>query len=237
MFWHEARDRYKRVTADDEDVKKFLELSHRFQEDLYEGITGAVCDLGHRWVAARTPAGKILEIGFGSGRHSLFFSRQREDYFPSEMSPVHATSPLWSGVLGRVLRCDARTLPFGDGTFKAVISLYNLEHILELRQVFCEVHRVLDSDGRFLIALPCEGGLTWNIGRELTTRRHFQRKYGINYDKVIAFEHVRDLRGVLEELRMSRRFVVDTVRFLPLGLPSVHLNLIACLQCSKKNGG
>src|SRR5439155_12320351 len=115
MFWHEARDRYKRVTADDEDVKKFLELSHRFQEDLYEGITGAVCDLGHRWVAARTPAGKILEIGFGSGRHSLFFSRQREDYFPSEMSPVHATSPLWSGVLGRVLRCDARTLPFGDG--------------------------------------------------------------------------------------------------------------------------
>src|SRR5262249_60886097 len=118
--------------------------------------------------------------------------------------------------------------------FSTVISIYNLEHILDLQRVLSEVHRVLDPGGSFLIALPCEGGLAWNLGRELTTRRQFQKKYGINYDKIIAYEHVRDFRGVFEELAASRLFDVVRQRFFPALVPSVDLNLVACIECRKR---
>jgi len=233
MFWSRARATYQDVSADDEDVQKFLRLSNNFQTDIYQGLNGKIQDLGHQWVAQRTPAGKVLEIGFGAGRHSLFYAGRREDYFASEYSSVHANTPRWKDVRGRVLRCDARRLPFPAASFQAVISIYNLEHIADLQSVFSEVHRVLAPAGTFLIALPCEGGLLWNIGRELTSRRMFMKKYGINYDKVIAFEHVWDFRGVYRHILECGLFHIQTIRFLPLLLPFADLNLIACLDCSR----
>ncbi len=230
MFWKQARARYAGVTANDPDVRRFLELSNSFQLDVYGGIAGWIQDEGHRWIAARTGGGRVLEIGFGAGRHSLFFGGDRSNYFASEYSAVHTQSDAWQSVKGRCLRCDARALPFAKGSFDTAISVYNLEHIEDLQGVFREVSRVLKPDGRFLVALPCEGGLAWNLGRELTTRRFFRRKYGVDYDKVIAFEHVRDVRGVIQEIHASGRFRAVEQAYLPLGIPSTNLNLIACLS-------
>jgi phosphatidylethanolamine/phosphatidyl-N-methylethanolamine N-methyltransferase len=238
LFWAAAREKYRGVTADDEDVRKFLELSNSFQTDIYEGLSGTIQDLGHKWVAARTPAaGRVLEIGFGAGRHSLFFSGRRDRYFASEFSPAHLGSPLWASFGGPILRCDARRLPFPAATFDAVISIYNLEHITDLQGVFREVHRVLAPKGTLLIGLPCEGGFLWNIGRELTSRRMFMKKYGINYDKVIAYEHVWDFKGVERSLRDSALFTIEARRFYPFFLPAANLNLIACLRCTKAATG
>ena len=233
MFWSKARAKYRNVSADDEDIRKFHELSNSFQTDIYQGLAGRIQDLGHRWVAKRTPPGRILEIGFGAGRHALFHSGRWENYIASEFSAAHLKSQHWTGFKGSILRCDARKLPFADGLFDAVISIYNLEHIPDLQSVFREVHRVLAPAGKFLIALPCEGGFLWNIGRELTSRRTFQRKYGINYDKVIAYEHVRDYAGVEREIRGSGRFRYSARRFFPLIVPMAGLNLIACMECIK----
>ena len=233
MFWKSARRTYAGVTVEDADIKKFRELSANFQIDVYKGIGGVIHDLGHRWVASRTLPGKVLEIGFGVGRHALFYSGDRQDYFVSEYSNVHFGSEHWREAHGRGIQCDARKLPFHDEAFRTVISIYNLEHISDLQQVFGEVHRVLAPDGKFLIALPCEGGLAWNLGRELTTRRVFQKKYGVNYDKIIAYEHVWDFRGVLNQLAQSGLFQITLKRFFPALLPSVNLNLIACIECCK----
>jgi SAM-dependent methyltransferase len=230
MFWKQARAKYAGVTDDDPDVRRFLELSNSFQLDVYGGVAGWVQDEGHRWIAARTGDGQVLEIGFGAGRHGLFFRGDRGRYVATEYSPVHTQSAAWRSMRGRCLRCDARALPFSDGSFDAAISIYNLEHIEDLQAVFREVRRVLKPAGRFLVALPCEGGLAWNLGRQLTTRRMFQRKYNVDYDKIIAFEHVHDLRGVLKEIEASRVFKAISTAFLPFLLPSIDLNLIACLE-------
>lgn len=234
MFWAEARRQYAGVTADDADVRRYLEISSQIQQSGYGGITGLIQDMGHRWIAARTPPGPTLEIGFGAGRHNLFYAGDREEYFVSEYSSSHFGSEQWKKVRGRGLQCDARNLPFGSGKFKSVISIYNLEHIEELGKVLKEVHRVLSDDGVFLVALPCEGGLAWNLGRELTTRRQVSKTYGINYDKIIAFEHVRDLRGVLAELVGNGHFRMKHKRLFPFLVPSVDLNLVACLECRKR---
>ncbi len=230
MFWKQARAKYAGVTADDPDVRRFMELSNSFQLDVYGGIGGWIQDEGHRWIAARTGRGLTLEIGFGAGRHNLFFGGDRMNYIASEYSGVHVKTKPWQALRGRALRCDARALPFADGSFEQVISVYNLEHIVDLQSVLREVARVMRPDGRFLVALPCEGGLAWNMGRELTTRPLFRRKYGVDYDKVIAFEHVRDFDGVKSEIRKFGRFRVVEQSFLPFRLPSADLNLIGCLS-------
>jgi len=233
LFWKQARAKYAGVTADDPDVRRFHELSHSFQLDVYGGITGWIQDQGHRWVAARTGRGRALEIGFGAGRHSLFFGGDRSKYFASEYSQVHTESTAWQSVQGRCLRCDARALPFQSQSFETVISIYNLEHIEDLQGVFSEVSRVLTPDGKFLVALPCEGGLGWNLGRELTTRRFFRKKYGVDYDKIVAFEHVRDIYGVLQEIDRSGRFTIVEQAYLPFRLPSANVNLIACVSLAR----
>jgi SAM-dependent methyltransferase len=135
-----------------------------------------------------------------------------------------------AGPLPALRRAQA---PLCRGAFENVISVYNLEHIEDLQGVLAEVARVLRPGGRFLVGLPCEGGLAWNLGRELTTRRLFMKKYGVDYDKVIAFEHVRDFRGVLAEIRRSGRFRVVEQAFLPFRLPSADLNLIGCLSLER----
>jgi SAM-dependent methyltransferase len=233
VFWKSARRAYAGVTSDDPDIKKFQELSAEFQKDVYKGMGGVIHDIGHRWIARRTQPGRVLEIGFGIGRHALYYSGNRQDYFVSEYSSVHFGSEHWAEIRGRGVHCDARNLPFRAKAFHTVISIYNLEHIQDLQQVFREVHQVLTTDGKFLIALPCEGGLAWNLGRELTTRRVFQKKYGVNYDKIIAYEHVWDFCGVLNELVRSGLFTITLKRFFPSLLPSVDLNLIACIECTK----
>jgi SAM-dependent methyltransferase len=172
----------------------------------------------------------VLEIGFGAGRHRLFFGGEKANYIASEYSGAHAASEAWRSMRGRAVRCDARALPFAERSFDFAISVYNLEHIEDLQSVLRETHRVLKPDGRFLVGLPCEGGFAWNLGRELTTRRLFRTKYGVDYDKIIAFEHVRDLRGVLSEIERSRLFDVEERAFLPFRVPSADVNLVACLS-------
>lgn len=235
MFWATARRTYSHVTTDDSDVQIFLKHSNEFQQDVYKGLAGRIQDAGHKWVSnqTKTTKGRVLEIGFGAGRHSRFFSGDPAKYFVTEYSGVHHDSQIWKNCRGRASRCDARQLPFKPGVFQVVISIYNLEHIANLQQVFSEVHRVLAPGGRFLVALPCEGGLAWNLGRELTTRRLFQKKYGINYDKVIAYEHIWSFDDIFYRLIESKLFVLGRRRFYPTLLPSVNLNLIGCIECIK----
>jgi SAM-dependent methyltransferase len=234
MFWKQAHEKYGHLTEKDEDIRRYLELSGSFQEDSYSGAVGYVSDLGHKWVAGRTPPGPVLEIGSGTGRHGVFYRGRREDFFPSEFADRFTHSAAWKDFAGRATRCDARKLPYRDASFVAVISIYNLEHIRDLQSVLAEVHRVLRAGGKFLVALPCEGGLFWNLGRELTTRRMFQKKFGLNYDKLIAFEHVRDYRGVAQEIEKSGLFSIQARRMFPFQIPTPHLNLVACLECVAK---
>ena len=212
-----------------------MKLSNEFQKDVYGGLSGWIQDVGHKWISNRTrkQEGRVLEVGFGAGRHNRFFGGDRSNYFVSEYSDAHMGSDVWRDMKGRVLRCDARALPFRSAEFEVVISIYNLEHIGDLDSVFHEVHRVLKPSGRFLVALPCEGGLAWNIGRELFIRRFFQRKYNINYDKVIAFEHVWSFEQIYDQLNSSGLFNFEKCNYYPALIPSVNLNLIGCLECVK----
>lgn len=232
MFWSKARSIYKNVTVDDEDIKKYFEIMDQIQTDGYAGILGWIQDFGHKYVSARTKTGKTIEIGFGGGRQALFYKGSIEDYYPTEVNTKHIKESSWQKFPNATI-ASAKNLPFEDNFFDNFVSIGVLEHIEDIAKVIEEAKRVLKPDGRFVVALPCEDGLAWNLGRELTTRRIFQKKYNINYDKVIAFEHVHNLLELQEAL--EKNFKKMEEKYYPFLLPLKDINLIYCATYKLKD--
>lgn len=112
-----------------------------------------------------------------------------------------------------------------------MVSVYAFEHLHNLPASLAEVRRVLKPDGELLVGLPAEGGLAHNLGRRLTTKRQFERNYGGDFLRLARAEHCNTFQDVLEELR--NWFRVETVRYLPFLVPSVHLNAVVALRCVK----
>jgi SAM-dependent methyltransferase len=235
VFWKKARILYSKADLNDPDINSYLNICDEIQNTGNKGILGTIHDLGHEWVAKQTNEYPVLELGFGLGAHGRFVDKSRNDYFVSEYREKYTHASSWKTFAGRGTRADARFLPYKNGSFSTIVSLYNFEHIWELNFVFSEIHRVLRSNGSLLFAIPCEGGLAWNLGRELTTRRKFNRKYGINYDKIIAYEHVHDFTSILSILKQSDLFTFQSQAYLPFRFPSVNCNLIAGFHCRKKD--
>lgn len=225
MFWKNARQRFSGITDNDEDIKKYLKVADSIQKDGYEGVFGFIQDVGHRFVADFTARGRTLDIGFGTGRQALYFKGSPDDYYPLDINEKFKKGELW-GRFKNAAVADARRIPFEDNFFDNVVTVYSLEHINDTGTVLKEIRRVLRPDGRILVALPCEGGLLWNVGRELTTKRLFSKRYAINYDKAIAYEHKHDLRSIKSSLEMT--FEKRKERFFPFLIPSADVNLIYC---------
>lgn len=231
MFWSKTKIKYKNPSKEDPEIKKYLNISSDLQREGYRGLSGYIQDLGHKWIANNTRKSPILELGCGLGRHYLLYAKNYKDYYASEISTEYFDSQEWLMLRGRGVQCNAIELPYHNSTFRTVISIYNLEHIAELKSIFSEVKRILKPGGTFLIAIPCEDGVLYNLTRELTTKRRFQKIFGINYDKVIAYEHKWNYRGIIREIEKSKIFQINKTHFLPFVIPSHHFNLIACLEC------
>src|SRR5690606_17752765 len=84
--------------------------------------------------------------------------------------------------------------------------------------------RVLRSGGILVGAIPAEGGLGWGLGRFLTSRRWLLRNTGIDPDKIICWEHPNFAEDILRH--MDGQLVRRVLRYWPLGVPSLDLNLI-----------
>lgn len=103
---------------------------------------------------------KVLEIGCGYGRDSLFFARQgfkvvAVDYSTKALDILNEKLSVDSAARNIETRhCDIRKgIPFGDGYFNAVYSflLFPVGFIdSQIEFVFSEIHRVLRNNGLFL---------------------------------------------------------------------------------------
>ena len=109
---------------------------------------------------------RVLDVGAGFGRHVYECARRGADvvaldYAADEVvetrdtlaAMVEAGDIAPERLIG-VLRGDATTLPFPDGTFDVVITSEVLEHIQDDVAAIAEMVRVLKPGGRFAGTVP-----------------------------------------------------------------------------------
>lgn len=196
-----------------------------FYAEVYTARFGAIQRFNHTY-AARTagPALRTLDVGAGLGEHLEFEDGHNGEYVALELRPEMAQEivrryPYVTTVTGNL----EQGLPFETGTFDRVLAIHVLEHLPNLPSDLEELRRVLRPGGVLSVVLPCEGGLAYSLGRNLTTKRMFEKRYGVSFDWCIASEHVSTAPEVVQEL--DRRFTCEQRSWFPFKLPSVHVNV------------
>jgi ubiquinone/menaquinone biosynthesis C-methylase UbiE len=130
------------VTADD---------LFEFDQDHYGGLA-AVDTLARR--AGVGPSSRVLDLCAGLGGPARFLASRRGSAVVA--LELHAGRAAGAARLNRmvkqtrvtVVRADATTLPFAQGSFDACVSQEALLHIAAKPAVLAECHRVLVPDGR-----------------------------------------------------------------------------------------
>jgi SAM-dependent methyltransferase len=196
---------------------------------------GVIERFNHGWPAKTARRGeRTLEIGAGLGEHlRVEPAFAREDYAAVELRPemaetIRARHPGVGVVTGD---CQTR-LPFEDASFDRALAIHVLEHLPDLPAALAEIHRLLKPGGRFVIVIPCEGGLAYSLARRISAQRIFEKRYGMSYRFFIEQEHINVPREILEELRPL--FAVRRRRYFPLVVPLTAPNLVIGLELARR---
>jgi ubiquinone/menaquinone biosynthesis C-methylase UbiE len=173
---------------------------------------------------------KTLEIGAGLGEHLAHEDLTTQEYTALEIRPdfVEEIKKRFPKVQVMAADIEGKTnLP--ENFYDRVIAIHVLEHLRNLPVALDEIKRVLKTDGTFVVVIPCEGGLAYELARTVSARRLFQATYKSSYTPIIKNEHVNEAHEILEEIR--RNFIVEERIFWPLRVPVVHTNLVIALAC------
>ena len=193
---------------------------------------------GHRVVARFikskcniTPKDTILEIGCGTCIFTKFLDKAlQRNYVGLDISP-RSLCKADSGI--KRIQGDIYKLPFADGAIKYIVSVYNFEHLHHLDKALMEVMRVMDNNGVLVFAIPMEDGFLYNLGRNLTSRRLVEKRYGVDYMKIIRkYEHPNTAFEVINKI--EKRFAITDWLYLPFFIPSVNVNLLAVYKAVRK---
>jgi SAM-dependent methyltransferase len=103
------------------------------------------------------PGARLLEIGAGTGRQALEFSRRGFDVAAIEL----ASSDYAAHRVYPIADYDGRTIPFGDASFDLVYSSNVLEHVPDLPNMHSEIRRVLRPGGECVHVLPTHAWRFW----------------------------------------------------------------------------
>jgi SAM-dependent methyltransferase len=130
------------------------------------------------FVAPHLPAGRLLEIGVGTGLVATAFQARGWAVTGVDISPAmlaHAQRR----IPGRLVVADAHELPCSDGSMDACIAVHVLHLVGDVRRTLGEVARVLRPGGRFAVLAPADAPagsdvarLTQSMGRALQAGRN-----------------------------------------------------------------
>lgn len=229
--WFTFLSNSKKRIPSQRDLNIWRKVRHDLLDWQYYGISGFFQKAGHRLINkwSRQYSEKIvLEVGCGNGHHLRYALNPYRRYIGLDIERKFLQT-FQSRFPNRILvQGDAYMLPFRDQSADCVLSLYNFEHLKLLPDSLSEIHRVLKPEGELLIGIPIEGGFFYGIGRRLTSKPYMERKYAIDYDAIVQWEHWNTCREVMEAI--GKHFIIRNSRYLPFFIPSIHLNVILTLR-------
>lgn len=134
-----------------------MSLSGRFFAAMYDRVLAATEKAGlgaHRKALLGTAAGRVIEIGAGTGANLPYYSDAVSELVvcePAEPMARRLERKLASFERPvRVVRAPAENLPFEDASFDVAVSTLVLCTVGDQRRALAELHRVLKPGGRLL---------------------------------------------------------------------------------------
>jgi SAM-dependent methyltransferase len=224
--------RLPELTAEQQRVRDdFMKHWH----EVLPGRYGVIERFNHGWPAKTArPGERTIEIGSGLGEHlSIEPEFARSDYVATELRPEMAAviAERYPGVEVVVGDCQQR-MPFEDATFDRALAIHVLEHLPNLPAALAEIRRLLKPGGRFVVVIPCEGGLAYSLARRVSAQRIFEKRYGMSYDWFVRSEHINVPAEILEEC--APLFRVVRRRHFPLLIPLTAPNLVIGLELAPR---
>jgi SAM-dependent methyltransferase len=164
----------------------------------------AIEDAVTEFAAALPASALMLDAGAGEGSYRKWFERHR--YVGVDLGIGDAA---WN-YSGLDAIADLHALPFGAGTFDAVLNVVTLEHVREPACVLRELRRVLKPSGRLLLIVPHE----WEEHQQPHDYYRYTR-YGLEYLlRSAGFENVL-IQPVGGYFRLLSRRLLNGLQFFP----------------------
>lgn len=173
---------------------------------------------------------RVLEIGAGIGAHLEHEPGGWEEYTVCELRAEFAAKLKRRYPETRVIVGDIqRGIDVPDGYFNRIMAIHVLEHLPDLPAALREARRILSPDGILSVVIPCEGGALYELAREISTRRQFEKRFQTSYDWFVKTEHVSKAPEIIQQLH--EKFEVIDTSYWPLRVKCIPLNLVMGLSC------
>jgi len=99
------------------------------------------------------PFSAVLDIGAGSGSHSLEMSNKGKRVTIVDIQPENLNTSVWRKIDNFII-ANITSLPLANESFDAIWSSHCLEHVLDPLSVLVEWRRVLKKNGYLGIVVP-----------------------------------------------------------------------------------
>ena len=171
---------------------------------------------------------KILEIGAGTLNHLKY----EKNILLYDVVEPFKNLFINSNEKKKVNKFYDSIFQIKNKKYDRIISIMTFEHLENLPEVVKKCHELLKKDGIMQIAIPCEGEFAFKLGWKLTTSLSFKLKYGLNYSKIMAHEHLNTQKEILIIIKFF--FNVSRLKRSPFILPLYNLSFYSYIECLKK---
>ena len=181
-----------------------------------------------------------LELGGGSGEHlpyvkqvpnteyiSLDLALPRTDKYLKEI-------PVRLAEIVKFVKGNAEQLPFESEYFEKVISTCLLHHVTDPLAVLFEARRVTKQQGELIFIIPTDPGLLNQFIKRTISYRRLRKFTSQKPELILALDHINHVGGLLELCKFVFKNDELEIDFLPFGIKSWNLNLIARVRVIKK---
>ena len=217
--------------------KKNIYFKDDYLDYVYSGFFGYLMKKSHEKMESNISKNlkikKILEIGGGFSPHINFISQKNAEYTNLDLKSVTGLNKFYKKKYKNIKfkYYDGKKIPFRKNSFDRIIISHCLEHILDPETFLNETLRVTKKGGIISIALPCDPGIMWRMGR------FFQKIFYINkikmkdYDYKMAKEHVNSIFNLIPIIKTKFKIIRKT--YYPFNLNLVDINLFYIVDLKK----
>jgi phosphatidylethanolamine/phosphatidyl-N-methylethanolamine N-methyltransferase len=225
--------------------KQFFKLEKKYNAYQDEGTVGIMMKLCHQNLE-KIPNfknlnnnSKILEIGAGSSPHLPYVKHNFGKYCFLENSKFAISflkRKFYKNKKIEFKYYDSKKIPYKKNHFDRIIISHVLEHILEPEFFLDMMMNVLKKNGTISIALPCDPGLLWRLGRFFLKIFTVKKKLNISnmeYDYMIASEHINSIFNLISIIKYKYKKNIINESYLPFKLRILDFNLFYNITLKK----